>query len=242
MTLADRVMANPLISRLTLSFGKLPSYLEINNLWICGIYSVFLTLAFYPGIFYWDVIMQFNWIEDICNALRAHTLHLPPDIEDQWPIWNVFLRIPFFLLTHEFGIFILLSAFFFFYSVLEIHRSIGQAKTFIITASIFVFTPVSAWMVLHGPHIFVTACVFCFVACQIGGRYWRAPIFVAGATLVRPEMGLIFFLCAIVLLLCKQFSFYFALIYMVFLFMVKYLVLVFFYKGLVFLLSYFSSK
>ncbi|MBB4198322.1 hypothetical protein CCR94_22790 [Rhodoblastus sphagnicola] len=204
MPLLEFIKAKNSISKLTLAFERSSSFIEQKNLWICGLFSLFLTLKFYPGLFYYDVIWQINWVEYICKAIKAHTLAFPPDFFNQWPIWNVFIRIPLFLITKDFGIFILLSAFFFLYSVLELHRKLGYPKTFIITASIFVFSPFAGWMILHGPHLFVTACVFCFVSCQISGAFRRALIFVGAAILLRPEMALIFFLCALLLILSRR--------------------------------------
>jgi IS5 family transposase len=51
-----------------------------------------LTLTYYPGAFYYDVIRQFNWVKSISDSLRHGVAELPDDFISWWPVWNTLFR------------------------------------------------------------------------------------------------------------------------------------------------------
>jgi hypothetical protein len=164
---------------------------KITSLYLAFAAAGFLTLAYYPGAFYYDVIRQFNWVKLISDSLRHGVAELPDDFISWWPIWNTLFRVPFYVLTNEPGFILFITIVVFFWSARELCRSLHAEPAWPAFVFLCTFTPAAAWIVLHGPHTIFAAFFFLAISRYLASRYLSASLFSAGGVLFRPEAVLI---------------------------------------------------
>jgi hypothetical protein len=165
--------------------------IRIRSLYVAFAAAVFLTLTYYPGAFYYDVIRQFNWVKLICNSLRHGEAKLPDDFISWWPIWNTLFRVPIYILTDEPGFILFITIVVFFWSARELCRSFSAEAVWPAFILLCTFTPAAAWIVLHGPHTISAAFLFFAISRYLTGRYLFASLFSVGGVLFRPDAVLI---------------------------------------------------
>jgi hypothetical protein len=164
---------------------------KITSMYLGFAAAAFLTLTYYPGAFYYDVIRQFNWVISISASLRHGAAELPNDFISWWPIWNTFFRVPFYILTNEPGFILFISIVFFFWSARELCRNLQAELAWLPFIFLCTFTPIAAWIVLHGPHTILAACLLLAISRYLAGRYLSASLFAAVGVLFRPEAVLV---------------------------------------------------
>ncbi|MGY6770891.1 hypothetical protein [Komagataeibacter sp. NFXK3] len=153
----------------------------------CILISIFISMKYYPGAFYYDIIWQLNWVDEMSNS-NGIFFHFPKDYFNQWPVWDVILRIPIYKITKEVGIFILLSSFMLFYTSFKFFDEKNNFLGFFIFSFICAFTPIVDWLILQGPHIYVSSLFILEIYFILKNKFIKSSFLSVLATMLRPEM------------------------------------------------------
>src|SRR6185437_11811444 len=82
------------------------------SLIICLVVALLVSFLLYPGWLFFDSTMQWEWARQI--AEQGIPRHLRDYlITSHWPIFNTLMKVPFYRLTGEVGLYALVQAIFF---------------------------------------------------------------------------------------------------------------------------------
>lgn len=114
------------------------------SLWICFLTALVVTFSLYPGWFFFDSSQQWAWARQfVVNGWPHHLRKYM--VTSHWPIFNTIINVPFYWLTHEAGLYILVQAFAFNVSLFLIGRAlIGRRSLWLLCFTVLmVLSPIS---------------------------------------------------------------------------------------------------
>lgn len=149
--------------------GWLGGHAVVVSVAICFAAAVWVTFSLYPGWFFFDSAQQWQWARLI--ALNG----LPVELKDfgitsHWPIFNTLIDVPFYRLTGEAGLYILVQALLFNLSLYLLGAAIlGRRSAWLIAYTlVLVMSPISLnYSVLQSSDTIVAICALVAVAMAV---------------------------------------------------------------------------
>ncbi len=149
------------------------------SLWICFLTALVVTFSLYPGWFFFDSSQQWAWARQfVVNGWPHHLREYI--VTSHWPIFNTIINVPFYWLTHEAGLYILVQAFAFNVSLFLVGRAlIGRRSLWLLLFTlVMVLSPISMNMsVFQSSDTIVATCALVIVAMIVDDAIslgWRA--------------------------------------------------------------------
>lgn len=138
---------------------------------ICCLVALVVTFSLYPGWMFFDSATQWGWARQIATKGIPHSLK-DYDITSHWPIFNSFMRAPFYWLTGETGFFIFIQAVLYNVALYMLGAALlGRRSLWLLPLTlVLVLSPISMnYSVFHSSDTIVAICVLVAVAVSIDG-------------------------------------------------------------------------
>lgn len=161
------------------------------SLWICFLTALVVTFSLYPGWFFFDSSQQWAWARQFVDKGWPHHLRAYV-VTSHWPIFNTIVNVPFYWLTHEAGLYILVQAFAFNVSLFLVGRAlIGRRSLWLLCFTVLmVLSPISMNMsVFQSSDTPVAICALVIIAMIVDdgiGPAWR--VFWVGVAVVMMSL------------------------------------------------------